>query len=158
MLNVVRGAIAGAAGTWLMDRVTQAMLANQPDAITAREEAARPNGQDAVSNLVDRLSAAFDLELAGETRSTATSLIHYGLGVIPGALYAVLRHRIPLLGAGGGLVYGALLWAVNDEYLNASLGLAGPPEAYPAETHLRGLVGHLVLGAVTDSVIDAGGG
>jgi hypothetical protein len=56
------------------------------------------------------------------------------------------------------LIYGFLLWAINDEYANTALGLAAPPEAYPAETHLRGLVGHLVLGALTDSGVDALGG
>jgi hypothetical protein len=47
-------------------------------------------------------------------------------------------------------VFGALLWAVNDELANTKLGLAGPPTAYPRMTHLRGLIGHLVLGVGTD--------
>jgi hypothetical protein len=47
---------------------------------------------------------------------------------------------------------------MNDEYLNTRLGLAGPPEAYPAEAHLRGLVGHVVLGSITNSGIEALGG
>ena len=38
------------------------------------------------------------------------------------------------------------------------VGLSAEPDAYPPETHLRGLVGHLVLGAVTSSGIDALGG
>jgi hypothetical protein len=56
------------------------------------------------------------------------------------------------------MVYGFLLWAINDEYLATRLGIAAPPEAYPPETHLRGLVGHLVLGVVTDTGIDVLGG
>ena len=50
------------------------------------------------------------------------------------------------------------VWAVNDEYLNTRLGLAGPFAAYPIETHFRGLVGHVVLGVATDTGISLLGG
>jgi hypothetical protein len=60
-------------------------------------------------------------------------------GAVPGAAYAVLRDQLPALGAGHGLLYGARLWTVNDEYLNARLGLSAPPAAYPLMTHVRGL-------------------
>lgn len=56
-------------------------------------------------------------------------------------------------------VRGALaLFAVNDEYLNTRLGLVGPIEAYPPETHLRGLAGHAVLGVGTETGIQLLGG
>ena len=157
-VDLVRGAISGGVATWVMDQVTTAMLSAQAPEVTEREEAVRPNGKGAVTNLVDRVSAATGTELTPEQRSRLEQGIHYGLGVAPGALYALLRRRAPLVGAAGGLLYGFLLWALNDEYANTALGLAAPPEAYPAETHLRGLVGHLVLGALTDSGVDALGG
>jgi hypothetical protein len=47
---------------------------------------------------------------------------------------------------------------VNDEVLNTWLGLAGAFDAYPAETHWRGLVGHVVLGITTDATVTALGG
>ena len=155
--DMLRGAIAGAVATWVMDQVTTAMLERQPPDVTAREEAARPNGKSAVGNLVDRLTAGLGLDLDEERKGRLASLVHYALGIVPGALYALLR-RLPLVGAGRGLVYGILLWLVNDEYLNARLGLSAPPEAYPIETHLRGLVGHAVLGVTTDWGIDVLGG
>ena len=156
--DAIRGGLAGGAATWVMDQVTAAMLSAQDDDVTAREEAVRPNGKSAIDNLVDRLGETLGITLTDEQRATATQAIHFGLGVGPGALFAVLRRRVPLIGWGGGLAYGALLWALNDEYANTRLGLAAPPEAYPSETHLRGLVGHLVLGSVTNSGIDALGG
>ena len=156
--DLLRGGLAGAAGTWVMDQVTTAMLATQPPEVTEREEHARPNGKSAIANLVDRLVESADIELAEAQRSQAAQVVHYGLGVAPGALFAVLRRRLPLVGAAGGLVYGFLLWALNDEYLNTRLGLAAAPDAYPPEAHWRGLVGHLVLGATTNSGIDALGG
>jgi hypothetical protein len=156
--NAVRGAIAGAAATWVMDLVTTAMLDRQSPESRGREEAVRPNGKSSVENLVDRATTVFDFELDADTTARATQAAHYALAIVPGALYGALRDRLPLIGAGGGVVYGALLWAVNDEWLNTRLGLSAPPDAYPPEAHLRGLVGHLVLGAVTDSGIDLLGG
>jgi uncharacterized membrane protein YagU involved in acid resistance len=80
--------------------------------------------------------------------------MHYALGILPGALYGVLRHRVAGLGAGRGLLYGAGLFLVNDELLAPVLGLASGPTAYPWQAHARGLVSHVVLGAVTDTVLD----
>lgn len=156
--DMLRGAVAGAAATWVMDQVTTAMLSRQPADVTAREQAARVNGQGSVENLVDRLVETFDLDVTDEQRSRLGTAVHYALGAAPGALFGVLRRRVPLVGTGGGLVYGFLLWALNDEYLNTQLGFSAPPENYPPETHWRGLVGHLVLGATTSSGIDLLGG
>jgi hypothetical protein len=156
--DATRGGVGGLVGTWLMDLVTTGLLEGQSSASKRREEAARPNGKSSVENLVDRVDASLGLGLGESQRASAAQAIHFGLGVLPGALYGVLRHRVPLLGARRGLVFGALLWAVNDEYLNSRLGLAGPFEAYPPETHWRGLVGHVVVGMTTDAMIDLLGG
>jgi hypothetical protein len=156
--QAVRGAIAGGVATWVMDLATTGLYSQQSEAVTARETAARPRGQPSADNLIDLVSARLGLSLDADQREAAIQTAHYALGAVPGALYAVLRDRLPLLGAARGLVYGALLFAVNDEYVNTRLGLAGPPEAYPVETHLRGLVGHLVLGVATDVGIDVLGG
>jgi hypothetical protein len=154
----VRGALAGTAATWVMDLVTTAMYGGQSVESRAREEAVRPKGQGPTANLVDKLGETFDVDITPETKSSLDKALHYALGALPGALYGALRHRLPLVAAGGGLVYGLLLWAVNDELLNTQLELAAAPDAYPPEAHLRGLVGHVVLGALTDSGVDFLGG
>ena len=156
--DALRGGVAGAVATALMDLVTTGLSEGQSKETTQREAAASPNGKSSVANLVDRLERSSGLALDPDQRAIAERAIHYGLGVVPGALYGAFRGRVPLLGAWRGLLYGAILWALSDEYLNAKLGLAGPFEAYPLETHLRGLVGHLVLGAVTDTGVDVLGG
>ncbi len=156
--QVIRGAIGGAVATWAMDAVTTAMFDRQSPEVNAREAAAQPMGKGAVPNLIDRVTDATGLELDESLRPMAEQATHYALGVIPGAFYAVLRERIPFVGALRGLLYGLLLFVVNDEYLNIRLGLAGPVEAYPVESHARGLVGHLVLGAATDTMVDVLGG
>ena len=153
--TAARGAAAGAIGTWVMDRVTTAMAERQSPDDAARERAAWPNGKPSVENLVDIGAARVGLTLKPEARERLIQLTHYGLGVAPGAVYALLRHRVPLLGAGRGMIYGLLLFAVNDEFLNTALGLSGPPDAYPASSHLRGLVGHVALGVTTDLALSS---
>ena len=152
--SLVAGAIAGTAATWLMDAVTTAVQKLQPPNDAERERAAWPNGQSSVVNLVDLVADRLGVRLDERMRATAASVAHYALGAVPGAAYAVLRDRVPGLGSGRALLYGALLWAVNDEYLNTRLGLSGPPAAYPNRTHVRGLIGHLVLGVGTDLGVD----
>jgi hypothetical protein len=149
--DAIAGGIAGGAATWLMDQATTGLLAAQPKPVTEREEAARPNGRGSVANMVAAGNARLRLGLDEDAQARAATLTHYALGVVPGAAYGVLRRRLPLVGAANGLVFGALLWALNDEYLNTALGFAGPADAYPAETHWRGFVGHAVLGMTTDA-------
>jgi uncharacterized membrane protein YagU involved in acid resistance len=158
MIDAFRGALAGAVATWLMDQVTTTMLHNQDDEVTRREEEARPNGKSSVANFVDMIEDATGFEVDDEQRPQVQLAVHYALGVVPGAIYGVMRRRVPLLGAKGGLLYGVILWGAMDLWANSALGLSGPPDAYPAETHWRGLVGHMVLGGATDTTIEALGG
>ncbi len=156
--DVFRGALAGAAATWLMDLVTTGMYAVQAPEVTRREEAARPNGKSSVANLVDRVESTTGLVVPPDRRPQVEYAIHYGLGILPGAAYGVLRRHVPFARLGAGLAYGLVLFAVNDEYLNMRLGLAGPIEAYPPETHLRGVAGHAILGVATETGIQLLGG
>ena len=158
MKSLVRGAVAGALGTWLMDLVTTGLAASQSKASLQQEREASPNGKSSVENLIDRVEATTGIVLNPDQRSIATQAVHFGLGIVPGALYGALRDRVPFLGAGRGVLYGLILWAVNDEALNAKLGLSGPFDAYPLDTHWRGAVGHMALGGATDMGIDLLGG
>ena len=152
--DLIRGAVAGIIGTWLMDLVTTALLQRQSPRVLEREEAARPDGKTSVELMVERIEETADFELDDDQRALVQQWIHYALGAVPGALYVFGRERIPGVGAANGLLYGLLLFLSNDEWLNWKMGFAGPPQAYPTETHLRGLLGHLVLGATTDVVAD----
>ena len=156
--DIVRGAIAGSVATWLMDQVTASMYSAQPEDVTAGEAEARPDGRSSAENLVARFEESTGFELDEDMRAGVLRAIHYSLGAVPGALYVALRRHVPLIGLGRGLPYGLLLFAVNDEWLNTTLGIAEPPEAYPVEARMRGLIGHLVLGGATDTVADLLGG
>ena len=156
--NVVRGAVAGGVATWLMDLVTTGLQEQQTPADAAREKAAQLDGKSSVAHLVDLVERETGFQVGDDLRPNVEMAVHYGLGVIPGAVYGATRRWIPGLGAGRGLVYGLLVFLLNDELLNTVLGLSARPDAYPLSTHLRGVVGHLALGAATDFLIDVTGG
>lgn len=56
--------------------------------------------------------------------------------------------------AGQGLAFGLAFFLLVDALADTALGLAKPPQAYPWQTHARGLAGHLVFGLVTDTSLD----
>jgi hypothetical protein len=156
--DAIRGGLAGAAATIAMDQLTAVMLASQAKEVTRQEEAARPNGKGSVANLVDRLEVETGYAVPKDQRPMVEQLLHYALGIIPGAIYGVLRRWVPFARLGSGVAFGLLLFAANDEYMNTKLGLSGPMDAYPPETHLRGLAGHAVLGVATETGIQLLGG
>lgn len=154
LTDVVKGAIAGAVAVWAMDKVVQWMWDHEDPAALQQEREARPNRMDPAHNLANRVAGAMGKELSPAQPHPAGVAVHYGLGIMPGAAYAVLRKRVPAVGAGGGLLYGLALTLMEDEGMAPLLGLAGAPTEYPWQAHLRGVVGHLVLGAVTHATLD----
>lgn len=154
-VSLLKGAIAGAVGVWAMDRVGWWMWDREDPAALQREVQARPEGLDPAHVMANRAARAAGTELAPRQPHPAGLAVHYGLGVLPGAAYAVLRHRVPTLAAGGGLLYGLGLGLVEDEGINPLIGTSGPPGDYPWQAHVRGLVSHLVLGAVTHATLQA---
>lgn len=156
--DALRGALAGAAATWLMDQVTTGLYEAQPAEVTKQEASGRPEGKSSVTLMVDRFEAETGLSVPAARRPLVENLVHYALGVVPGAIYGVVRRHVPFARLGRGLAFGLAVFALNDEYLNTKLGFAGPFDAYPPETHLRGLAGHAVLGVATETGIQVLGG
>lgn len=153
--NIGKGAVAGAAAVWVMDRVGWLLYRREDAEARRQERAARVEGLDVAHVAANRLARVVGNPLSPKQPHPAGLVVHYALGVVPGALYGPLRYRIPGRQAGRGLMYGFGLFLVNDELLAPLLGLALGPAAYPWQAHARGLVSHLVLGVATDVGIDA---
>lgn len=155
LADVVKGAIAGAVGTWAMDKITWIMWDRQdPATLRQEEQHARTEGLDPAHATANRVARAFGTQLQPRQPHPAGVAVHYGIGTGPAMVYAPLRRRLPALGAAGGLLYGLGLFLAVDEGVVPALGLAGAPTEYPWQTHVRGLVGHLVLGAVTHATLE----
>jgi hypothetical protein len=153
-VDILLGALAGAGGTWLMDKVTTAIYEHEGEAVQRRENAAR-GGRSAYEIAAQRLASLAGRSLGPGERKRLGAAIHWTLGTCAGGLYGLLRHRFPRLGRGSGLAYGAAFWAAADEGALTAFGLTPPPQAFPWQTHARGLIGHLVLGGAVEVVFDA---
>jgi uncharacterized membrane protein YagU involved in acid resistance len=152
---VLRGLVAGAIGAWVMGRATWAMQdCERRDAI-GRERAAWPEELDVSHLLGYRIAKTLGAPVSRDQPSTFGMVTHYLLSIGPAVLYAAMRERDLHFASDRGLLYGFAIFAVWDEVLSAAAGIAGPPQAYPWQAHLRGLVGHLSLGVATHVALTA---
>lgn len=152
--EIVKGAVAGAAATWVMGQVTTYLYEQEEKQAREAEDEAR-EGKTAYGVAAEKAAGALGRELSEGERQQAGSAIHWALGAGAGAVYGALRGRVPGADAANGLLYGAAFWAVVDEGANVALGLTPGPTAFPWQTHARGLAGHLVFGVAADTTLRA---
>lgn len=152
-VDLVKGAAAGAVGVWAMDVATWAVYRRQSLATLMQEKENRPFGKDPAHAMAERLRRLIGSEVQEEPNALGIT-IHYQLGMAPAAAYVRLRRRMPWLRAGRGSLYGALLYVANDQIAGRVLGIMGPQNDYPGQAHIRGLIGHVVLGVVTEATLN----
>ena len=151
--DVALGLAAGALGVWAMDRLDWALWDRQPEAVRRRIEDVRPGGLDPAHVLAHRTASALGKHLTPAQPHPAGVAVHYAVGALPAVVYALLRRRVPAVAAGGGLLYGLGAFLLEDELAGPALGLAAPPQSYPWQAHARGLLSHLLYGAVTEAAL-----
>lgn len=155
LADAILGALAGTAAVWVMDRVDWFnFLHEDPDA-RRQTKAVRPGGMDPGHVVADKVASAVGVELEPKDQNPAGVSVHYSFGVLPAALYGVMRHKAPGLTAGHGTLFGIGMFLLHDEGLNTITGLAAKPQDYPWQAHARGFVAHLVYGVVLESALRA---
>lgn len=150
--ELLKGAMAGALATWIMDRVTTFMYQHEPNTAPLIEDRAR-HGQTAYETAAEKLARSLGRELSPEERHRLGLAIHWALGIAAGAAYAAVGRRIPAFRGAGGAKFGTAFWAAVDEGLVSLLRLTPQPKAFPWETHARGLAGHVAYGIVADRTL-----
>lgn len=154
LFNLVSGAIAGAAATWAMGKVTDYWYQHEDKEAREREDNAR-EGETAYAVAAEKAANLAGASLSEKDRKLYGSQIHWALGIAAGALYGLLRDRVPQAALARGLAFGAAFWLLVDEGANYALGLTPGPTAFPWQAHARGFAGHLVYGAVADATLAA---
>ena len=139
------GAAAGVAAGQVMDRATTWFYERQSDASRQRENELLPEGAPMAS--ARKLAGLIGAEPTDDQTGQLAAAMHRSLGQLYGVAAAALTRRgVPPVAAGVATGLGGFL--LVDELAN-SLFFTPPPQAYPVESHLRGLVGHLTFGAAT---------
>jgi len=152
LFSALSGVIAGAVATWIMTAVTTLMYDREDRAAREREDRARGD-KTAYEIAAERTAKLTGRALTVKQRRRIGLWIHWGLGIGAAVVYALIRTRIADPGILHGLIFGFVFWAVLDETMVPLLRLTPGPRAFPWQTHLRGLVGHLVFGATTEVTI-----
>ncbi|GAB3175771.1 DUF1440 domain-containing protein [Telluribacter humicola] len=153
--ELMKGAVAGAVAVWLMDRMTRYMYRHEDRDAYKQEKEAQIDDKYVAFVAADKIANTVGVKMNDQQEYIAGKTVHYLLGIVPGALYALMRHRVKGLNKAHGLLYGLGLFIVMDELMAPAAGLASGPLAYPWQAHARGLVGHLRLGLSTDTVVRA---
>ena len=152
--DLAKGAAAGAAGVWIMDRVDWFMVEHGDQEAWRQTQEVRPNHKDPAHNMAGVVAKAIGAEPPSQPHPAGIA-IHYAVGMAPAAFYALNRRRLPGGPLSRGLLFGLGMFIVEDEVLNPLAGLAAPPGRYPWQAHARGLISHLVLGVVTEAILSA---
>ena len=152
--DMLKGAVAGVAATWLMNKATTWMYEREAEDARQKEDEARGGGT-AYGNAAARAASALDVELTDSQRKTAGTALHWNLGTTAGAAYGVARNRWPAIARAGGLPFGVGFFLTMDELMNPLLGFTPGPQAFPWQAHARGLGGHVVFGLATEGVLQA---
>jgi hypothetical protein len=148
--DIASGMVAGAGAGWAMGKATTFMYEREDPAARAAEERASA-GKISYQVAAEKIARLAGRELDAQTSRRLGEALHWALAIGAGGAYGALRGRIRWLGLGGGLLFGALFFVLFDEIVNVVLGFTPGPRSFPWQAHARGLVGHLVYGAVTDA-------
>jgi uncharacterized membrane protein YagU involved in acid resistance len=149
--DIAYGMIGGAIGTVVMEQVANLMYKFESEEKKKIEESIRK--EPPFEAMARRLSEdVFGIEITDGTRSKLGQAIHWGTGIGFGGLYGALHDRVPALSKAAGLPYGVAFSLVVDEGLNTALKLTPPPQEFPIDAHVRGLVAHVAYTATADGV------
>lgn len=150
---VVKGAIAGIAGTWgltmVMQRGPQLLeekfgVSPQMDETPEQREApANPTGE-----LAERVAeGVLDVELDEEMQAKAGQAIHWGYGAAWGAYYGVMQSSLRMPALLHGTLFGVLVATVASTVVPA-IGLGTPPADQPKRVSAMQIANHLIYGWV----------
>jgi hypothetical protein len=151
--ELLLGLGSGYAALKLMDRVTTAYQDQQSEASKQREKEVQevPAYVKAAEKLAEISGGQIDRQRAEDVGQR----LHVGLGLSGGVTAGLLTAKgmNPLA---AGLLTGLGMWLFVDEGANAALGFTPPATAYPRETHLRGLLGHVAYGGALGVLLGVG--
>ncbi|MDO5370060.1 hypothetical protein [Paracoccus sp. (in: a-proteobacteria)] len=153
---LLTGTVAAVAATVALDRLDWFMWNNLSPETRQRTRSVRPEGLDPGHLIARKAARALGTDIAPRGRDNqhpAGVAVHLAIGMVPALAYAALRRRAPSLTAGGGTLFGLGMFTLHDEGMNTASGLGARPAEYPWQAHARGLVAHLVYGAVLEGTL-----
>ena len=146
LVDTAVGLLAGLVATKVNGLAQQALYCPMPEGVKEQEERVRPEPTSRVA--ARKISEGLGYRLDERQLRLATMAVHYGVGLAWGPVYSLLRRHGRMQPLRAGFVTGAGMSLLMDEVLVPALGCSPPNRAFPAITHIRGFLDHLVYGAV----------
>jgi hypothetical protein len=166
---LLRGVVAGAVGSAVMNAFFQATRSITPQAPSDVFEPPEPQQESEMQletvarRVVEQLARRGPL--SPEQKKIGGAIVHYAFGAAWGGLYGLLRasraerrpatRLRPLPEALSVLGFSSLVWLVGDEVLLPALRLSAWPNRYPAQVHAYAFAAHLVYGAAVAMAYEA---
>jgi len=148
-VSVVGGLLGGLVGAAAMSAVhTWIGRAHPPvpPPVDRRQDDATVKVSDALSRTLRRTP------LPESAKPVAGSIVHYAFGASMGLAQGAAAAVAPIVGAGGGLGFGAAVWLGAHVIAVPALGLAPSPRRQPLSKEGLELALHLLFGVWTEQV------
>ena len=144
--DIAMGLVAGAAATFVMDKVSTWDYSLEDPKVRESEEKMR-GGEYPPEVLYKRVAEVTTGSTPNQQTTEKLAMgIHWGYGVLWGGLFGALRNRVPVIGSAAGLTYGTGLWLIGDELLMPVLKLSPPSTDFPWQNHARAFTNHAAYG------------
>ena len=147
LTDIVVGLLAGLVATKVNGWGQRVLYRPTPARLKEHEERIRPEPSSRVA--ARKISAGLGCCPNERQLRLATMAVHYGVGLAWGPVYGLLRRHARMRPLGAAFTTGTAMSLIMDEALVPALGFSAPNRAFPATTHVRGFLGHLVYGAAS---------
>lgn len=146
--DILIGGLAGVAGMLAMPMITKAMYKHESQEKKHLEEKLRPEPPFKI--MAKKIVNGVNANPSEEALEMFSMGMHWGYGIAWGGLYGAVRKKYPVLSKFGGAPFGVLFFLVGDELVNTVFKITPPPQTFPVDAHVRGLMGHLVFTAAAE--------
>lgn len=125
LVDVGVGLAAGYVGTKAMEAVAMGLYQKvEPEQDREQEDAVRPGPPFKIA--AEKTAALAGVELKGTPLKVGSMAFHYGLGMIWGPVYGLLRRYSGMSPSGAAFTSGASMSLVVDEAMTPALGFSAP--------------------------------
>ena len=145
------GAAIGYGASMAMDQATGWYFGRQSKESRRREEEVAPGGAPVLVG--KKLARLVGRDVSDEGAAKIGFVVHRSLGMTYGMAAAALARKGVAPLAAGVATRATAFVVVDEAFLSAFF--TPPPRAYPIESHLRGVVGHLAYGAAAGTMLAA---
>ena len=148
LADIAVGLLAGLVATQVTDLAQGPLRRLTPASVAWREWWVRPGGDSSSQVAARRVAEHLGRSPRQRWVAPLGKAIHLSIGMAWGPVYGLLRRYGGLGPFGAGLASGVAMSLVLDEGVVPALGLSAANRDHPILTHVRGLLAHLVYGAV----------